>query len=240
MKKAMVPVICAVTGVAGFVGGFIFAKSKYKKMYEEKADAEIAKHIKKESKMDVEGTPVDPKKAEEIANDSPESTELWSKAFKEKQDKHKEYKNILREAEYADDDVIEVDDTSKKHGEGYDRELYSEQKEDFERKLDTFSELSGISKSELRNEEVVVLEAHEFWANPDAEKINYDEYQWSPLYNELRDVDGNPVVPEILLGPKFEDILREVERNPVEATYIYDGRIEEYFTIELDNPRNIK
>ena len=238
MKKAVVPVICAVTGVAGFVGGFIFAKSKYKKMYEEKADAEIAKFIKKDQKMNDEGTPVDTKKAEEIVKDSPETAELWSKSFKEKQERHKEYKNILRTAEYVDDDTIEADSTLiKEANEEYDRNLYREQKEEFERKLDLFSEDAGISKSELLSEEVRVLESHEFWANPDAERINYDEYLWSPKTKELRDVNGEPIVPEILLGRNFQDILRDVEASPVEATYIYDGRIDEYFTIELENTK---
>lgn len=47
MNKYIIPAICAVAGVAiGAVGGFFFAKAKYKKIYEAESNKEIKEFIK--------------------------------------------------------------------------------------------------------------------------------------------------------------------------------------------------
>ena len=229
-----IPAICAVAGVAvGFIGGFFFAKAKYKKLYEEKADNEIVKYMKEH---EVEGTKPTPDEAKEIAKNFP--TETWSKAFEEQQAEKKEYKNILRDEDYISEDKEPIDPAEKEHPTEDENTLYATQKEAFEEQLNLFSEYSGISKSELLSGGVQIIDADEFFADKD--EIDYEQYQWSPDYSELRNIDGEIMVPEILLGPEYSEILQKVEESPIEATYIHDERLDHYFSVELESPRHIK
>ena len=231
-----VPVICAVAGATiGFVGGFIFAKARYKKIYENKADEEISKFMKGQM-MDVEGKKPTSEEAKEIAKDFP--AEAWSKAFEEQQKEKKDLKNIMRDNGYIPEDKEKVDPAEKEHPEEDNSSKYAEQKAKFEEELNLFSEYSGISKSQLLTEGVQIIDADEFFNEKNED--DYDQYQWSPDYGELRNIDGELMIPEILLGPEFSDILQTVEQSPVEATYIHDERLDHYFSVELESPRHIK
>lgn len=234
--NVMVPVICAVAGAAaGFVGGFIFAKAKYKKVYEEKADEEIAKFMKGQM-MNVEGKKPTPDEAKEIAKDFP--AEAWSKAFEEQQKEKKELKNIMRDNGYIPDEKEQIDPAEKEHPEEDETSRYAKQKEEFEEQLNLYSEYSGISKSELLADGVQIIEEEDFFNEKNED--DYEQYQWSPDYSELRNIDGEVMVPEILLGPEYNDILQAVENSPVNPIFVHDERLEHYFSIELESPRHIK
>lgn len=233
MNKYIVPAICAVAGVGiGFAGGFIFAKNKYKKKYEKEAEEAMLKFFRKNKVP--EGTKPTKEEAEEIAKDFPK--ELWTEQFKKDQEKRKEAANIIRERKYDDPDIY--DPADYEHPEE-DEARYSRCKEDFNEKLDLYSEYSGISKSELLQGGVGIIDAEDFYESdhdPDA----LEELQWCPDYNELRDINGDILAPEITLGPDFADILQYAENMPASDVWLHDERLDTYYKLSLESPRHIK
>ena len=228
--NAIVPVCCAVAGtVIGFVGGFIFAKRKYKKLYEDKYNKDIYE-FKKQHTENVDGEVPSDEKREEIAAASPKSTELWTESFKKQHEKMKEYKNIVRTAEYSDDEVFD--------NEKLEKENYERCKQYFEDQLESYSEYSGISKDVLRNSDVRVISEEEYFDETHDSEIL--ELQWDPYGTILRDTDGEFLEPEITFGEEWKDIISEAENHPDQITYVYDERLDTYYSIEIENPRNVK
>lgn len=229
-SNILIPAGCAVAGVViGFVGGFIFAKRKYKKLYEEKYDKDI--YDFKKGLSNIEGTPVDEKKAEEIVKDSPESAELWTESFKKQQEKMKAYKNIVREAEY---DIPEDAFDNEK----FEKENYERCKQYFEDQLNSYSEYSGISKDALLDCSVRVMSEEEYYEEThNSEPL---ELQWDPHGTILRDEDGEILEPEITFGNEWKEVLEYAEKRPDQITYVYDERIDNYYSLEIENPRSVK
>lgn len=233
----LIPAGCAAVGIAvGFIGGFIFAKGKYKKLYEKKYDDEIYK-LKKEEAMkesDIEGTKPTEEEAKEIAKDFP--SDLWTEAFKKEQEKRKEYKNLVRKEGYAPDDkdekkeIFNVKEFNKKN--------YEENKSKFEEELELRAEYSGISIDELRDASVRIIDEEDYYENThDSEPI---EVEWSPRDSALRDIEGNILEPEITFGEDWDQILRRIEDRPGEDTWVYDERLDLYYCCCLEDPRNLK
>lgn len=235
MNKCLIPAVCAVAGVAaGFVGGFIFAKAKYKKLYEEKYEKEKFESKKKEAKAAIDdGHMTSEEEAEKIAKGFP--TELWTESFKKEHEKKKEYKNILRTEEYNDEivDDSEVFDNAK-----FEAKNYSRCKEEFDDKLKTFSEYSGISEEALMQGSVRIISDDEYYET--THECEPTELQWDPMSSILRSIDGDILEPEITFGKDWEEIIERIEAREENETWVYDERLEEYYCVSLDNPRNVK
>lgn len=231
-NNIIIPAGCAVAGIiVGFVGGVIFGKHKYKKFYENKYNDDIYEYRKK----DIEGEIPSEEKREEIAKASPESTELWTESFKKQHEKMKEYKNVVRREGYSGEDVPddEIFDNDKFEKENYDR-----CKQYFEDQLEAYSEYSGISKNTLINCEVRVIPEEEYFEEThDSEPV---DLQWDPYGTVLRDEDGEHLEPEITFGRDWRDIIEYAEQRPDQITYVHDERLDNYYTIEIENPRTVK
>ena len=238
-KNVVIPAVCAVAGVAaGFVGGFFFAKAKYKKVYEEKYEKDIYQLKKKEAKATASEEPHDTTEdeAKKIAEGFP--SELWTEQFKKDQEKRKEYKNLVRKEQYIlDDDDNDVDKSEVFDNDKFEKKNYSRCKQEFEDKLDTFSEYSGISKAALMQGSVRIISDDDYYASThDAEPT---ELQWDSVSCVLNDIDGNILEPEITFGEDWNDILRRIESRGGEDTWVYDERLEEYYCVSLKNARDI-
>ena len=239
MKKAIIPAGCAVAGIiTGFVGGYFFARSKYKKQIA-KCDEELYAIKKKEAAMreEVEGTKPTEEEAKKIAENFPQ--ELWTESFKKNQEKRKDYKNLVRQEGYLPDDDGEIPEKKDVFdNESFERKNYKEAKSKFEEDLKLHSEYSGISEDELRHCEVSIISEEEYYEEThDTEPI---EMEWDPTCSVLRDVEGNILEPEISLGDDWDMILRRVEDTPDRDTWVYDERLELYYCICLQTPRNLK
>lgn len=235
-KTVLVSAGCAAAGIAiGFIGGFIFGKAKYKKIYEK----ELEKELLKSKKSDIpEGEAVSSEKAEEIGKGM-SAKELWTEAFKEKAEKREEYKNLVRkEGYFEDEDGNEVDSSEVFNVDKFDEENKKRCKEDFEEQLELFSEYSGISKEELMKGSVRIITDEEYYETTHENEPT--ELQWSPSEGVLRSIDGDILEPEITFGEDWDEILRRIEARAESETWVYDERLEEYYCVELDNPRNIK
>lgn len=241
-RDIVIPAVCAAVGIGiGFAGGFIFAKNKYKKKYEQEAETQMFEFLKNNKVPD--GEKVTPEKAEEIGKDFPK--ELWTEQFKKDQEKRKEAREIVREEKYyIDDDGNEVskkeiyDPAEYEHPEE-DEERYNRCKEEFNDKLDLYSEFSGISRSELLQGTVNIIDAEDYYES-EHDSDDLEEFQWNADTNELRDVDGNVVAPEITFGPEYADILQYCESMPASTIYLHDERLDAYYTVCLENPMDIK
>lgn len=237
MDRYLIPAVCAVAGVAaGFVGGFIFAKAKYKKLYEEKYEKDIFNLKKEKAKEEAyDGHETTEEEAKNIAKNFP--TGLWTEQFKQKQEKVKQYRNILREEQYIDDDRVvdksEVFDNAK-----FEAENHSRCQEEFDDKLKTFSEYSGISEEALMQGSVRVISDEEYYESEHESEPT--EVQWDPSSSILRNVDGDILEPEITFGDDWDEILRRVEARPETETWVYDERIEEYYCVSVTNLRSLK
>lgn len=238
MNKVIVPAGCAAVGViAGFIGGFIFAKAKYKKLYEEKYEKDIYNSKKEQAKAEIDDghTPSD-EEAKKIAEGFP--TELWTEQFKKEREKKKEYKNILRTQEYVDDEGNEVDKSEVFDSEKFERENHSRCEEDFKDKLRLYSEYSGISEDALMQGEVRVISDDEYYEK--THEAEPTELQWDPTASILRSIDGDILEPEITFGDDWDEILRRIEARPETETWVYDERLEEYYCVSMENPRDLK
>ena len=233
-----VPAICAVAGIAvGFIGGFIFAKAKYKKIYEEKYDKEVFEMKKKNMKSEiVEGEKVNPEKAKEIAKDFP--SELWTEQFKKDNEKRKEYKNILRTEEYYEDEKgNEVDKAEVFDDKKFDKKNKTKREQEFEEDIQRHSEYAGISVEELKKGSVRVISDDEYYAlERDDEPV---ELQWSTMGSVLRDEEGEILEPSITFGEDWDEIIRRVEARE-EETFVYDERLNRYYMVSLETPRSVK
>lgn len=238
MNKYLIPAVCAVAGVtAGFVGGFIFAKAKYKKLYEEKYEKEKFEDKKKEAKAAIDdGHTPSEEEAKKIAEGFP--TELWTESFKKDQEKKKEYKNILRTEEYIDDDGKGVDKSEVFDDEKFSKENKSRCQEEFDDKLKTFSEYSGISEDALMQGSVRVISDDEYYEM--THECEPTELQWDASCSTLRSIDGDILEPEITFGEDWDEIIRRIEERPETETWVYDERLEEYYCVEVANPRSLK
>lgn len=235
MKKYIVPAVCAAVGVAlGFTGGFIFAKNKYKKAYEDKVEEEMLRILKENDKTP-EAHETTKEEAEEIAKDFPK--ELWTEAFKKDQEKRKVAREIVRQEGYDWEEGFEDDPAESEHPRD-DGPVYTKRIEEFEEDLKLYSEHSGLSQSELRQGGVNIIDAEDYYDRDNGEEIN--EIQWSPDYNELRNVDGEVLVPEITLGKDYADILQYAESMPASDIFIHDERLDRYYLLSLESPRHIK
>ena len=238
MNRNVIPSICAVVGLGiGFGAGFIFAKKKYQKFYEDKVEAEILAYLKKnEKKSDKSDDEHKPTKeeAEEIAKDFPK--ELWTDSFKKSQEDRKKARELIRQERYEAED--DIDPAEMEHPED-DKADYSAQKEAFNERLNDYSEFAGVSKSELMQNSVNIIDAEDYYSAEHAENA-LEELQWSPDYEELRDVDGNILAPEITLGPDYADILKYAESMPASDVFLQDDRLGTYYILTLDSPRRIK
>ena len=235
MNKNIIPAICAVAGVAlGFTGGFIFAKNKYKKAYEKKVEEEMTKFYSKNTKAP-EGHETTKEEAEEIAKDFPK--ELWTEAFKKDQESRKKAREIVRQEQYDWEEGFEDDPAENEHPRDNDVN-YSDLTQAFEEDLKLYSEHSGLSMSELRNNDVNIIDAEDYYERDNGQEIN--EIQWSPDYNELRDIDGNVLAPEITLGRDYQDILQYSESMPASDIFLHDERLDKYYLLSLESPRHIK
>lgn len=237
-SNVLVPAGCAVAGIAiGFLGGFIFAKSKYKKMYEKQYDDAMYEIKKKEASMnstEVEGKKPTEEEAKEIAKDFP--SDLWSKAFEEKQEKRKDYKNLVRKEGYFPDEEDRKDE--KFDNEAFEKKNYAECKSKFEEDLKLHSEYTGISEDELREGEVRIISEDEYYEEThDSEPV---ELEWDPDASVLRDIEGNILEPEITFGEDWDEILRNIEDNAGHDTWVYDERLELFYCVCVLNPRLIK
>ena len=234
-KNVVIPAVCAVAGVAaGFIGGFFFAKAKYKKVYEEKYEKDIFESKKKEAKTAIDdGHTPSEEETEKIVKGFP--TELWTESFKKDQEKKKEYKNILRTEEYNDEVVndSEVFDNAK-----FEAKNYARCKEEFDDKLKTFSEYSGISEEALMQGSVRIVTDDEYYET--THECEPTELQWDPMSSILRSIDGDILEPEITFGEDWEEIVHRIEAREENETWVYDERLEEYYCVSLDNPRNVK
>lgn len=236
--KRFIPAGCAAAGlVAGFLGGYFFAKHKYKKAYEEKVDAELYEMKKREAALKAEGEKPTEKEAAEIAKDFPK--EAWTESFKKSQEKRKEYKNLIRNEDYLPDDDGEIPEKEDIFdNESFEKKNYEEQKNKFEEDLRLRSEYSGISENDLRNLEVIIISEEDYYESThDSEPI---EMEWDPTSSILRDVDGNILEPEITFGEDWDTILRRIEDTPDRDTWVYDERLELYYCVCLTNARSIK
>lgn len=241
MNKVIIPSICAVAGLGlGFAAGFIFAKKKYQKFYEDKVENDILEYIKKNEKKPEEGTveghKTTPEEKAEIAKEFPK--QQWTDSFKKSQEERKKSRELIRQYEYDSDDVIEVEDAKEMRYKEVNKADYNKLKESFNEELDLYSEFSGVSKSELLQNTVEIIDDTEYYSEDHPEAL--EELQWSPDYNELRDVDGNVLAPEITLGPEYTDILRKAEETPDSEIYLQDDRLGKYYVLSIESPRHIK
>lgn len=230
-QNALVPAICAVAGITvGFIGGFIFAKAKYKKLYEDKYEKDIYDFKKKEAKNSVEPHKTTEEEAKKIAEEFP--TELWTESFKKDQEKRKDYKNLVRDNGYLpDEEGNEIDKSEIFDSKKFDKANRSKCQQEFDDKLTMFSEYSGISKEALLQGEVRIIPEEEYYES--THDSNPSELQWSLRDNVLRDIDGNILEPEITLGDDWDIIIRRIEERPDAETWVYDERLEEYYCISV-------
>ena len=240
-KNVIVPVICAVAGTAiGFAGGFIFAKAKYKKHYQDELDKATYEISKKEAAMeakDVVGTKPTEEEAKEIAKDFP--TELWTEQFKKQQHKRKDYKNLVRkEGYFPDEDGNEVTKKDAFDEKKFDEKNYDECKQKFEEDLKSHAEYSGISEAVLMEGVVRIIPEDEYYEEThDSEPI---ELEWDMSCSILRDIEGNILEPEITFGEDWDEILRRIEERPDGDTWVYDERLDLYYCACVSNARNVK
>lgn len=232
-KNILIPALCAVAGVTvGFVGGFIFAKAKYKKAYEKKYEDDIYALKKKDVKDQIkdDGHKTTEEEAKKIAESFP--SELWTEQFKKSQEKKKEYKNICRENGYIyDTDGNKIDKSEVFDNAKFEKENYKRCKEEFDERVKRFSEFSGISLEALLQGTVSIVDGDDYYENAhDAEPT---ELEWDPKSSTLRDIDGDILEPEITFGDDWDSILRRIEDRPDAETWVYDERIEEYYLCKL-------
>lgn len=231
-----IPAVCAVAGAAiGFIGGFIFAKAKYKKLYEDKYDKEVFELKKKNMKSEIEGEKVDDEKAKEIAKDFP--SELWTEQFKKDNEKRKEYKNIVRKEQYFEDDNGEVDKSEVFDEKKFDKENKTKQETELEEDIQRYSEYAGISVEELKKGSVRIISDDEYYETE--HKDDPVELQWSTMGGILRNEDGEILEPSITFGEDWDEIVRRIETRE-EETFVYDERLDRYYMVSIENPRNVK
>ena len=240
MTKFMLPAGCAVAGaVVGLIGGYFIGKKKCKKFYEEEYDKRVYE-LKREAAMkseEVEGRKPTEEEAAEIAKDFP--TELWSKTFKENNEKRKDYKNLVRQEGYLpDDDGEQVDKKDIFDNEAFEKRNYDEAQKRFDEELSLRAEYCGVSEEALRECDVIIISEEEYYS--ETHSTEPVEIEWDATYSCLRDIDGEILEPEIILGPDWDMILRRVEDTPDNGTWVYDERLDRYYYILLANPRSNK
>lgn len=235
-NKVLIPAVCAVAGVAaGFVGGFIFAKAKYKKFYENKYDNDIYAMKKKEAKADAELHATTEEEAKKINESFP--SELWTEQFKKDQEKRKDYKNLVRKEGYIPDDDKE-ENPEVFNAAKFDRENYSKCEEEFKERVKLFSEYSGISEEALMQGEVRIISEEEYYEG--THESEPTELEWDMRAHLLTGVDGDIYEPQVTFGDDWEKIIELIEelrtRNPESDVWIYDERIEEFYCVTSTNP----
>ena len=209
-NNVIIPAICAVAGVTvGFVGGFIFAKAKDKKLYEDKYEKDIFEMKKKEAKAAIDdGHTPSEEEAKNIAKDFP--TELWTESFKKDQQKRKDYKNLVRKEQYIlDDDDNEVDKSEVFDNDKFESDNLARCKEEFEDRVRLYSEYSGISVEALLEGEVRIISEDEYYETTHESEAT--ELQWDKKAKILRNADGDICEPEVTFGDDWVKIIELIE-----------------------------
>lgn len=211
MKNYVIPVICAVAGVAvGAIGGFLFAKSKYKKEYEEKANKEIKEYIDHYEK----------KHAEDIPKE--ETKENW---------KEEALKNFPK------DEWMKAVGTNREMRTNYNKKA----KDLYDKSTEEEPEVSySLEKDEEENGDDPDWEHEEFddpyLITPDehyevCDKWEQVEMNWNAESGVLSDVDGNIYpYPEDTCG--FENLQHFVD-HPDSGYFIRNERDGVDYSINL-------
>ena len=202
MNKIIIPAICAVAGVAvGAVGGFFFAKAKYEKAYQDRANDEIKEFIKHYE----EKNPPVVSKGEDDHNDISDN---WKQEAVKDFPKEEWEKSIRR----AGDERV---DYRKKVKENYDKSK-DEEKPETEYKME--SESDDWDRQEFDDPYLITPDEH-YEAASDWEMI---ELEWDIDKYILSDIDGNIYpYPDETIGMEN---LRHVEDHPDQDNFVRNER----------------
>lgn len=208
MNKYIVPAICAVAGAAlGAVGGFIFAKSKYKKAYEQKANDEIKEFINHYE----EKNPPIVSKGEDDHNDISDN---WKKEVAEEFPKEAWEKAILHQGEVRN----EYYKRAKQYDKASDAKPEYEKNPDVEYSMESDEEPDSWDRREFDDPYLITADEHYTQAG-DWETT---ELIWDPESMVLADIDGNIFnYPAETVGM---DNLRHAELHPDSETYVRNER----------------
>ena len=218
MNKYIVPAICAVAGAAiGAVGGFIFAKSKYKKAYEDKVNEEtkaFIKHYEEKnppivSKGEDDHNPISDNWKQEVAKDFPK--EAWESAVKS---------------------AGEVRNKYYKAAEQYDKSKKEEKPEsgDISYSIESTEEPDSWDRREFDDPYLITPNEH----YSEQEDWETTELVWDPESMTLADIDGNIFnYPAETVGMEN---LRYAEDHPDSETFVRNERDDCDYLITIKNP----
>lgn len=186
MNKYILPAICAVAGMAaGAVGGFFFAKARYKSVYEKQANEEMKEFIKHYE----EKNPPIVSKGEDDHNDISDN---WKKEAV--QDFPKEaWEKAVRNAEPVRNKYYKVAKDNYDKSKDEEKPKASEAKPEYEKNPDVEYSMESDEgpdnwdRREFDDPYLITADEH-YQEQNDWESI---ELQWDPDSMVLSDLDGN-------------------------------------------------